>query len=476
MIGGVIFDLGDTLILGRSAADSGSIWQSMAADLTAWLQNNTSTLPDPAVFQQRFLHHSAQDKLRRDVTHVEYSTAAILAQVYTELGWPLPTPQQAAAALHACYAPTEVHWDPAPGVHQMLQALQQAGCRLAIVSNAGDSANVQRLIDRHNLRAYFDPIVVSADLGIRKPDARIFDALLNQWQLPPAQLAMVGDTLAADVLGAHNAGLRSVWLRTRASRADNVAHTAGIIPDAAIDTLAELPAVLRNLPEHAQREPMLSIIIPVFNEVATITNLVERVRRVPLRHELVLIDDASTDGSRALLDQLAQAPDTIVIHHAVNRGKGTAIASGLAAASGAVAVIQDADLEYDPQDFVRMLAPIREGRAQVVYGARNLESQRPLMRFGNQMLSALTRILYGSQLSDMETCYKMMTRAVYQTLALECRRFDVEAEITAKVLRAGHRIHEVPIRYTARYENKKLSPLDGLPTLRALFKYRFWRS
>ena len=99
MIGGVIFDLGDTLILGRSAADSGSIWQSMAADLTAWLQHNTSTLPDPAVFQQRFLHHSAQDKLRRDVTHVEYSTAAILAQVYTELGWPLPTPQQAAAAL-----------------------------------------------------------------------------------------------------------------------------------------------------------------------------------------------------------------------------------------------------------------------------------------------------------------------------------------------------------------------------------------
>ena len=160
MIGGVIFDLGDTLILGRSAADSGSVWQSMAADLTAWLQHNTSTLPDPAVFQQRFLHHSAQDKLRRDVTHVEYSTAAILAQVYTELGWPLPTPQQAAAALHACYAPTEMHWDPAPGVHQMLQALQQAGCRLAIVSNAGDSANVQRLIDRHNLRAYFDPIVV----------------------------------------------------------------------------------------------------------------------------------------------------------------------------------------------------------------------------------------------------------------------------------------------------------------------------
>jgi len=138
-----------------------------------------------------------------------------------------------------------------------------------------------------------------------------------------------------------------------------------------------------------------------------------------------------------------------------------------------VVVIQDADLEYNPADFVELIKPIAAGKAQVVYGMRNLDSQRWFMRVGNRFLTILTNLFYGSNLNDMETCYKMMTRRVFRGLDLECRRFDVEAEITAKILRRGYHIHEVPIQYEARYENKKLSPLDGFPAIRALLKYRF---
>lgn len=217
----------------------------------------------------------------------------------------------------------------------------------------------------------------------------------------------------------------------------------------------------------------LSVIVPVFNEAETIEQIVARVRSIPLAHELVLVDDFSSDGSREMLDAMADEPDIQVLHHQINRGKGVAVATGLKVATGDVVVIQDADLEYDPQDFARMLEPILAGEAKVVYGVRDLGSQRRIMRFGNRLLSWITNLLYGSRLRDMETCYKMMTREVFEGLKLECKRFDVEAEITAKILRAGHKIHEYPVRYEARYENKKLSPLDGLPTLRALVKYRF---
>ena len=219
----------------------------------------------------------------------------------------------------------------------------------------------------------------------------------------------------------------------------------------------------------------LSVIIPVFNEAETIDEIVERVRRVPLEKEILLVDDSSTDGSGEILAKLGSDSDTLVLSHSVNRGKGVAIATALEAVTGDIVVIQDADLEYDPQDYLNLIQPILHEGATVVYGVRDLRSQRTIMRLGNNLLSWIASWLFKVKLHDMETCYKMMTRAVFQTLSLECRRFDVEAEITAKILRAGFIINECPITYNARYDNKKLSPLDGIPTLRALVKYRFFK-
>lgn len=214
--------------------------------------------------------------------------------------------------------------------------------------------------------------------------------------------------------------------------------------------------------------------MPVFNEATTIAAVVERVQAVPLDKEIVLVNDASSDGSGGIVDQLA-SPQVRVIHHPINRGKGAAICTALEVATGDVIVIQDADFEYDPQDLPCLLAPLAAGQADVVYGVRSLKTQKPIMRFGNWSVTWVTNLLYGQHLRDMETCYKMMWREIALGLQLECRRFDIEAEITAKLSRAGHVIREVPIQYTARYDNKKLSPLDGIPTMQALWKYRRWK-
>jgi glycosyltransferase involved in cell wall biosynthesis len=217
----------------------------------------------------------------------------------------------------------------------------------------------------------------------------------------------------------------------------------------------------------------LSVIMPVHNEVDTLAAVVERVRAVPLEKEIILVDDASTDGSSEIITGLERT-GLRVIRHAANRGKGAAVRAGFDVASGDVVVVQDADLEYDPNDLVRLIEPIERGEADIVYGVRSLETQKVLLRWGNRFVTWATNVMYGQSLRDMETCYKMMRREVALALDLECRGFDVEAETTAKLLRGGLTICELPIRYTARYENKKLSPLDGLPTMRALWRYRRW--
>lgn len=218
----------------------------------------------------------------------------------------------------------------------------------------------------------------------------------------------------------------------------------------------------------------LSILMPVYNEADTIAAVVERVRAVPLDKEIVLVNDASSDGTAQIVDQLASS-EVRVIHHPVNSGKGAAIRTALELATGDVIVIQDADFEYDPHDFPRLIIPMVNGQADVIYGVRSFESQKSHMQLGNKMVTLAANLLYKQHLKDMETCYKMMWRETARSLNLECRRFDIEAEITAKVIRAGYTIHEVPIHYAARYHNKKLSPWDGIPAIRALWKYRNWK-
>ncbi|MHB1296499.1 MAG: glycosyltransferase family 2 protein [Anaerolineae bacterium] len=217
----------------------------------------------------------------------------------------------------------------------------------------------------------------------------------------------------------------------------------------------------------------LSVLIPVYNEEAGLAELLQRVAAVQVDKEIIVVDDCSRDGTGAILSRIA-LPQLRVIRHGVNKGKGAAIRTALAAATGDVVVIQDADLEYDPADYAALLAPIARGEAQVVYGVRNLRGQKLLFRLGNQFLTLLTNLLYGVRIHDMETCYKVMTTDIARSLDLECNRFDLEPEITAKVIRMGHRIYEVPISYSPRAE-KKLSPWkDGLPALKALLRYRSW--
>ena len=215
----------------------------------------------------------------------------------------------------------------------------------------------------------------------------------------------------------------------------------------------------------------LSVLIPVFNEEKDVKKLLERVLAVPVEKEIIVVDDCSNDNTWNVLKDI-QDTRVRIYRHEINRGKGTAIRTALAHASGDVVIIQDADLEYDPNDYPRLLEPLLSGKAQVVYGVRDLDKQKLLFRLGNKFLTLATNILYGSKLSDMETCYKMMPREVMASLNLQATRFQIEPEITAKLLRRGYHIHEVPIWYKPR-KAKKLNPWkDGLPALWTLLKYR----
>jgi glycosyltransferase involved in cell wall biosynthesis len=216
----------------------------------------------------------------------------------------------------------------------------------------------------------------------------------------------------------------------------------------------------------------LSVLIPVYNEEEGVAEILRRVAAVPVEKEIIVVDDCSRDRTWEILRSL-NIPELRMFCHEVNKGKGAAIRTALAEATGDAIIIQDADLEYDPQDYLKLLPPLVEGKAKVVYGARSLSKQKPLLHYGNAFLTWMTNVLYGTRLTDMETCYKLMAAEVAKGLTIECNRFDLEPEITAKIARRGYKIVEVPISYEPRTA-KKLSPWkDGWPALRALIKYRF---
>jgi glycosyltransferase involved in cell wall biosynthesis len=230
-----------------------------------------------------------------------------------------------------------------------------------------------------------------------------------------------------------------------------------------------------------ERKLTLSVVIPCYNEIKTIEEVLGRVEAVGLANEIIIVDDGSTDGSRELLSRIKaeNRPNIKILFHEHNQGKGAALVTGFAAASSDVLLIQDADLEYDPREYPILLKPIEEGIARVVYGSRFLGGPRKAMNFwhmvGNKMLTLTTNVLYNAILSDMETCYKVFRAEVVRDMVIHAKRFEFEPEITAKVLKQGIRIYEVPISYNGREfdEGKKIHWTDGPIALWTLIKYRF---
>ncbi len=216
----------------------------------------------------------------------------------------------------------------------------------------------------------------------------------------------------------------------------------------------------------------LSVLMPVFNERDSIQEILRRVAAVPVSKEIIVVNDCSSDGTGEILDKL-EIEGLRVFHHPHNQGKGAAVRTALREATGDVSIIQDADLEYDPDEYAKLLSPILRDGAQVVYGFRNLDGQKWLFRNGNKFLTWLTNILYGGSLHDMETCYKLIPTEMFRSLEIRCNRFDMEPEITAKLLKRGCRIHEVPISYLPRGDKKLSAWRDGMPALWTLFKLRF---
>ena len=227
----------------------------------------------------------------------------------------------------------------------------------------------------------------------------------------------------------------------------------------------------------------LSIVIPVYNEAATISQIVDMVRSVDvgMDKEILLVDDCSRDGTRDVLEKMGkEQADLKVLFHEVNQGKGAALRTGFTAATGDVVLIQDADLEYDPKEYPRLLQPIVEGHADVVYGSRFLGGGAHRVVFywhylGNRLLTTLSNMTTNLNLTDMEVCYKVFKRAVIQSIPLRENRFGFEVEITAKIAKRKLKIYEVPISYYGRdySEGKKIGWKDGFSALRCIVKYMF---
>ncbi|HEX5070491.1 MAG TPA: glycosyltransferase family 2 protein [Vicinamibacterales bacterium] len=226
------------------------------------------------------------------------------------------------------------------------------------------------------------------------------------------------------------------------------------------------------------KDPLLSVVMPAYNERATIEEIVGRVLAVPLRIELIVVDDGSTDGTRDILQRLAAEKPIKVIMQPKNGGKGAALRRGFQEVTGDLVVIQDADLEYSPEELPDLIALICQGRADVVYGSRFLGRHRVFLfthYAGNRLLTFLTNVLYNTMLTDMETCYKVMRTEVLRSFKVESNGFGIEPELTAKIFKRGYRVYEVPITYDGRgYEDgKKITWRDGVVALWVLLKYRF---
>ena len=226
--------------------------------------------------------------------------------------------------------------------------------------------------------------------------------------------------------------------------------------------------------------PLVSIIVPVYNESATVAAVIDRLLTIdlPADREIIVVNDGSSDGTRGILDGLEGTPRLAVVHVSPNRGKGHAIRVGIRAATGDVIAIQDADLELDPAQLAMLVEPILAGRADVIYGSRFLSGTPDAPRLtlaANRALTMLTNLLYRSTLTDMETCYKIMRVEVARSLALTANRFDIEPQITARLLRGGHAIRELPIRFDprSRAQGKKIGWRDGVRALQVLASERF---
>lgn len=229
----------------------------------------------------------------------------------------------------------------------------------------------------------------------------------------------------------------------------------------------------------------LSVVMPVYNEQATLREIVAAVLAVPIPKELILVDDGSKDRSREILRDLANLPDVRVFMHPENRGKGAALRTGFENARGDIVIVQDADLEYDPADYPQLIEPILRGDADVVYGSRYLVDERDPGRprdafvhyLGNRVLTWFSNLFTGLELTDMETCYKCFRRPVLDSIVIESRRFTVEPEFTAKVARLPVRIFETPIRYRGRKfsEGKKIGWRDAIAAFWAIVRFHFAR-
>jgi glycosyltransferase involved in cell wall biosynthesis len=225
-------------------------------------------------------------------------------------------------------------------------------------------------------------------------------------------------------------------------------------------------------------DPLLSVVMPAYNEEATIEEIVRRVLAVPLRTELIVVDDGSKDGTREILGRLQAEHGFKLLLQPRNQGKGAALRRGFSEVTGDLVIIQDADLEYSPEEFPQLIELICQGRADVVYGSRFLGRHRVFLYthyLGNRLLTFLTNVMYNTMLTDMETCYKVMRTEVLRSMTLRSDSFGIEPEMTAKIFKRGYRVYEIPITYDGRGydEGKKISWRDGVVALWMLLKYRF---